>query len=60
MNLRAGLASEKNLDRTVTHWNSLKSYFVSNFDLNDDTCNDEENDYTKSREENYGKFNPEN
>ena len=31
----------------LTHWDALKSYFASDFDLSDD----EENDNTKSREE---------
>ena len=42
------LSLGKCLDRTLTQWDALKFYFVSNFDLNDD---DEENDNTNSREE---------
>ena len=37
-------------DRMVTQWDALKYYFVSNFDLNDNVCHNEENDNTKSRE----------
>ena len=39
----------KCLGRTLTQWDALKSYFVSNFDLSDDACNDEENDNIKTR-----------
>ena len=40
----------KCLGRTPTQWDALKSYFVSNFDLSDDACDDEENDNIKTRE----------
>ena len=32
------LKLRKCLDRTLTQWDALKSYFVSNFDLSDDVC----------------------
>ena len=44
------LKLRKCLDRTLTQWDALKSYFVSNFDLSDDACDDEKNHNTKSRE----------
>ena len=44
------LSLGKCLDRTLTQWDALKSYFISNFDLSDDACDYEENDNTKSRE----------
>ena len=44
------LSLGKCLDRTQTQRNALKSYFVSNFDLSNDACDDEEYDNTKSRE----------
>ena len=45
------LSLGKCLDRTLTEWDALKSYFVSNFDLNDDAYDNEENYNTKSKEE---------
>ena len=44
------LSLRKCQDRMLTKWDVLKSYFVSNFDLNDDAYDDEENDNKKSRE----------
>ena len=44
------LSLGKCLDRMLNQWDALKSYFVSNFDLNDDTCDNEENDKIKSKE----------
>ena len=52
------LSLGKCLDRMLTQWDALKSYFVSNFDLNDDTSDDEENHNAKSREERYVRFCP--
>ena len=45
------LSLGKCLDRTLAEWDALKSYFVSNFDLNGDAYDNEENDNTKSKEE---------
>ena len=54
------LSLGKCLDRTLSEWYALKPYFVSNFDLNDDAFDNEENDNTKSKEERKGGFNLEN
>ena len=40
----------KCLDRMLTQWDALKSYFISNFHLSDDACDDEENDNINTRE----------
>ena len=45
------LSLGKCLERMLTELDALKSYFVSNFDLNDDAYDNEENDNTKSEEE---------
>ena len=45
------LSLGKCLDRMLTEWDALKSYFVSNVDLNEDAYDNEENDSTKSKEE---------
>ena len=51
---------DKGLDRTLTQWDALKSYFVSNFDLNDGVYDDEENGNAGPREKRYMRFCPEN
>ena len=45
------LSLGKCLERMLTELDALKSYFVSNFDLNDDAYDNEENYNTKSKEE---------
>ena len=51
---------DKDLDRTLTQSDALKSYFVSNFDLNDGVYGDEENGNAGPREKRYMRFCQEN
>ena len=50
------LSLRKCLDRMLTQWDALKSYFISNFHLSDD----EENDNINTWEKRQGRFSPEN
>ena len=43
------LSLGQRLDRTLTQWDTLQSYFVSNFGLSNDVCDGNENDNTKLR-----------
>ena len=43
------LSLGKCLDRTLTQWDTLQSYFVPNFGLSNNACDGNKNDNTKLR-----------